>query len=213
MGIKQDFMNYYYKYIFALFSIYFLLSCISAQDINKTYKRGSEAKIKQHEEKDLPLLSFGTKEEEEEERVKVEGFITKTIDSLNIPLDGLIIILDFQEPQDEIYYFFEKDYENIYFFRNTTYMPSALEIGKYSKKSYNNDIILTIYNYFNSSDYKEKRLDMDFCAEYSRFPFTVLKIENKKVKLFYLEPLDMCKNNNVFEALEGDKIVRWKFNE
>lgn len=203
-------MNYYYKYIFTLFSIYFLVNCISAQDINKAYQRGNEAKIKQYDEKNLPLLSFGTKEEEEE-RIKVEGFITKTIDSLSIPLEGLIIIKFPWEPQNENYYFFPKKGNNIYFFVNTIFFTDTLEIHEEAKVSFSNEAVHKIYDYFNSSDYKEKRIEMDFCDGYSMMYLTVLKVENKKIKLFYIDPIDMCKNDNAFEALEGNKIVRWEF--
>lgn len=204
-------MNYYYKYIFTLFSIYFLVNCISAQDINKAYQRGNEAKIKQYDEKNLPLLRFGTKEEEEEEKIKVEGFITKTIDSLSIPLEGLIIIKSPWESQNENYYLFPKESNNFYFFVNTIYFTNSLNVFKESKSSSNKEAIMNVFNYFNSSNYKEKRLDMDFCDGYSMMYLTVLKVENKKIKLFYLDPIDMCKNDNAFEALEGDKIVRWEF--
>lgn len=206
-------MYHYFKYILSFFSLYFLIGCISVKDINKTYQKGGEAKIKQYNENEplLPLLNFGTEQENEDERIKVEGFINKTIDSLNIPLNNLIIIISSWGPQNENYYFFPKKGNNIYFFVNTIFITDTLEIHEEAKVSFSNEAVHKIYDYFNSSDYKRKRLNMDFCAEYSNLYLTVLKVENKKIRLFYIDSIEMCKNNNAFEALVGNKIVRWEF--
>lgn len=52
---------------------------------------------------------------------------------------------------------------------------------------------------------------MDFCIDYSRLFLTVLKVEDNKINLFYIDPIEMCKNNNTFKTLKGNNVLQWKF--
>lgn len=203
-----------FKYIY-IFIIYFLCGCISVKDINKTYQKGMEAREKLYNEDEefLPLLSFGTEKENEDERIKVEKFINKTIDSLSIPLNNLIIIKNSWGPQSESYYFFPENSNSIYFFINTIFITDTLEVYEEPRISFSNERVQIIYDYFNSGDYKSKMLNIDFCTNYSNLYLTVLKVENMKTKLFYIDSMDMCKNNNNFKILKGSRVVPWKFSE
>lgn len=208
-------MSYYFKYILSFFGLCFLIGCISVKDINKTYQKGNKAWVSDYEknEDNIPLLSFGTEQENEDERIKVERFIDKTIDSLNISLNDLIIIKKSSGSQNENYYFFPKNGNSIYYFVNTIFFTDTLKIYEAKKNSFSDEVIHKVYNYFNTSDYKTKRLNMDFCTKYSSLHLSILKVENKKIELFYIDPIDMCKDNNAFKALQRNKIVRWKFDD
>lgn len=202
----------YFKYIVYFLSIFIFFGCLSLENIHKTYQKGNKAWVTNYEKKEdnIPLISLEG-EIENRENEKIKGLINKAIDSLDISLEGLIIINSHLGGDSEYYYMFPKGVSNYYYFYNFLYTPTTLNVFKESKNSSNNEAIITVFNYFNSSDYKEKRLHMDFCDGYSMMYLTVLKVENKKIKLFYLDPMDMCKNDNAFETLKGDEIVRWEF--
>ena len=209
---KKIIMKKYINLSILTFSLSFIISCINVKDITRVYQKGENAKEKQYyqNKENLPLLGFGN-QEDEKEKVKIDKLISKTIDSLNISLDGLIIINDFIEYPNETYSFFPKNYEDFYYFNNILYAPVSFKVSKDSKSLTNKSYIINVFNYFNTSEYKEKKLDMDFCIDYSRLFLTVLKVEDNKINLFYIDPIEMCKNNNTFKTLKGNNVLQWKF--
>lgn len=203
---------YYIKHIYTLLILIIFSGCLSVQTIHKTYKRGNEALVKKYE-KDENNIPFVSLEEDIEiaEREKIKDLLTKTLEYLNISLEGLIIINYHSGNDVEYYYFFVNGRKEYYYFHNFLFQPTELIINKEFIDISKEGFIVDVFNYFNSSDYLKKKIDINFCDFNSSSSLNVLKIEKNKIGLFYLNPFDMCDNNNAFDVLKGDKIVRWEF--
>lgn len=202
----------YFKYIITFVTIFFLCGCLSIKSIQQTYQKGNEAWRKKYEnDKENTAIVNLHEDVEIAENEKIESLLTQTIKSLNVSLEDLIIINYHSGNEVEYYYLFPKETNEYYYFYNFLWQPTELKIYKEFKDSSKEHLIIAVFNYFNSSEFLEKRLNINFCVLDSSSSLNVLKIENNNVKLFYLNPFDMCENNNVYYTLEGDKIALWKF--